>query len=416
MGEPVFTSKEETAFLEVDNTKHIRFNFNPDFILGPNQDMIPGVIAHEAYHLVLDHFREIADKATFPDTKRLVKAQEIIVNDIIENIYHMPLPEDFWRGKDVLGQDCSQYTSKQIYDLLEDENDQQESPSGSGGQGEGESQDPHQHGCGGTHGDGDSEQQQNAQDLQDAFDNLLQDAADKEGKSKEELMNDALNDHSGGFSLNGPGGETDGNLSRERLNWKHLLAKINPKIMSSGSPKRRTQNNWMKPNRRMISIYPNAILPTVEPVTSSDDGDGDTIPTFVIALDLSGSIPDHLITTLQGLLEDIPEDLIKAYPCTWSSTLVPFDPKTRKVCVRSGTRLSLVCDYVKKIQAETKTDPYVMVITDGQVGSKSYWQENGKNPGNTWYWMAIDNSSMGDCRNAADSPDLVYNVKDFRVA
>jgi predicted metal-dependent peptidase len=402
MGEPIFTHDEPTAFLELDDNKEIRFNFNPEFILDTDIEIVSAVIAHESYHLVLDHFQELVDKVIFPNTKTLVIAQEIIVNDTIENIYHMTLPDFVYRGLQTLGEDCSQYTSKQVYDkLLEDQDENQDQ---NGGQGKDE------HGCGGLHNsDGISDEDaKTAKGIQDAFNDLIDDIAKSEGKTPDEVKNDLLNDHGGGFSIGNLQGDRDGALSRERLNWKHLLAQINPKIMDSGSPKRRTESNWMKPNRRMVAIYPKVIVPVSQPKEKSSDNDnGDMIPSFVIALDLSGSIPLTLVDTLQGFLEDIPSDLINAFPCTWSSHLVPFDPETRKICRRDGTSISRVSRYVNEVKSETGRDPYVLVITDGQIYGDF------TRPGKQWYWMAINANSVSQCQKHADKPEYVYNIEDF---
>lgn len=427
MGEPVFSDKDATAFLELDDNKQIRFNCNPDFVVNTDVDQVAAVIAHESYHLVLEHYKELQDKATFPQTETLVKAQEIIVNDIIENIYHMKMPDWALRGLEILGQDCSQYTSKQVYDMLvqegegqgegDDDQDQkgdgQAGGQGSGGDGDQDGQEE-KHGCGGLHGgdssDGSSSGAPTAQEMQQAFEDLVDQAAAQEGVSSEDLKNDLQNDHSGGFSLSGPVGGADGSLSRERMNWKHLLAKINPKIMDSGKPKRRTRNNWLKPNRRMNAVYPQIILPVIEPIANPNDDDGNTIPSFVIALDLSGSIPRDLVDTLQGLLEDIPSDLINAYPCTWSSELLPYDEVSRRVVRSGGTHIQLVVNYVNQIIKDTDSEPYVLVITDGEIYGDY------QRPGNDWYFMAVNDRSMYQCvQQAKGDKEKVYNVKDFKV-
>jgi predicted metal-dependent peptidase len=191
------------------------------------------------------------------------------------------------------------------------------------------------------------------------------------------------------------------------MNWNRLLAKINPKVLEAGK-KTKIKYDWTKQNRKMVSVYPRAIVPKVKTKDPKPSDKGDSIPVLVIALDLSGSIPRSLVGMLQGLLEDIPEKLIKAYPCTWGTQLYPYVPGGQ--LGNGGTDIQNVVKYVKQIKQETNTDPYVLVITDGE-----FWEAY-ERPGRDWYFMAINDSSYrGYCSRHAGDEDHLYHVKDFKM-
>jgi predicted metal-dependent peptidase len=449
MGEPVFDPTQKTAYVTFDEDKcRVRFCFNPEFLMELDDVTLAAVIAHEAHHVILRHLNEMQDRAIFPKQDLLVKAQEVVINDTIEGTYQLQLPDFVMRGMDIVGKDCSPYTSKQVYDMLDQKQEEEEKSedqpgNGSGAPGEpsdgasGEdatpgsgdassagtdesdgskatpgnpspgdttSDDPGHHGCGGV---------QVPEGMEDAFNQAINDAiqevAQETGKTVEEVI-DTLTQSVGGFSLSGATGMTEGSLSQERMNWRHLLAKINPKVLDSGAKRRKSKNNWTKPNRRMASVYPRVILPVSERIEPKKDDKGDTLPTLVIALDLSGSIPRTLVKTLQGMLNDIPKDLIRSFPCTWSTSLVVYNEKTKGVCKSYGTQINLVSRYVDKVKAETGTDPYVLVITDGDFHN-SYTR-----PGQDWYFMSVDDRSMPRCRNHARGDDHLFNIRDFRIA
>lgn len=381
MGQPVFDEDHETAYITFDNEGKVRFCFNPDFIMSLDVDMLAAVISHEAYHLALYHLEEMKDKVTFPHQHDLTVAQECVINDTIENVHGMKMPDFVYRGMDVIQEDCSQYSSKQVYDKLPHE----EHPPGEGG-------------CGGIH-----ISEEDLDKYHKEIEEIIKDAAKQSGKSVDEFMKDIRNSATGGYA-----GTMQGNMSTARMNWRRLLANINPKVMTAGGRKK-TKNNWLKNNRRMISVYPKVIMPSQEVHDPIGDDIGDDLPTLVIALDLSGSIPMSLVDTLRGLLNDIPTNLMRAYPCTWSSNLIPYDPNVGRVCYQACTNISLVVKYVNKIQRETGVDPYVLVITDGD-----YWLGHEK-PGKDWFYMAVNKLSISKCRRHAADDDHVYLVNDFMV-
>jgi len=198
------------------------------------------------------------------------------------------------------------------------------------------------------------------------------------------------------------------------VHWVDLLAKINPKIKSSGKPKR-VKDSWHAPNRRLMSVYPQVILPTRQRPESGAGDKGNAVPSFIIALDMSPSIPTELLGDLAAFASSIPEKLIKAYPITWSSTYRVFDPENPHVIVRRElTFVTSVKNYADKIAQETGTRPYVLVITDGFFNDASsipvdealsHWWFMGVKPG--------DDATIKAYVDNRTSHERVFNLRDF---
>lgn len=475
MGMPVFSTDLPTAWVTYDlDGDRVVFSFNPDFLMTLTDEQCAAVIAHECHHIALDHLDEITDKA-YTNHSALINAQECIINDTLVTVHSMDLIDGVLRGPDLINTDCTPLSTRQAYDLFNQQDEEQDQDQDQDGekeqdkdqnsgdssdsgqstpqepdsqddsqeQGKGdqdqdgkgqEDEDSDQGGSGGKGQDADGEGDQAGQSgnpahghgcggvivpegfedaMKTAMDDFMEKAAQDQGKSRQEMEAELSN--SSAPSFNAGGAMTDptlANMSNERMNWRNLLAKINPKVKEAGRPRAKVRNNWTKPNRRMVSVYPQVVLPVSERVNPKKADKGDELPVFVIALDLSGSIDKTLVRMLQGLLEDIPEKLIKAYPCTWSDTCVPFE--NRRVVRSNGTNIDSVVTYVKKIQQETGEDPYVLVITDGEY----YCPTN--LPGKKWFYMGVNDASVRTIKKGyggikfVEAGEEVYNVRDFR--
>jgi hypothetical protein len=232
---------------------------------------------------------------------------------------------------------------------------------------------------------------------------------------------EGMNINSSGWSIGSVDNSTDF-LSQPNANldlkWADLLARINPKIKSAGRPKQR--ESWHAPRRKMIGSYPEIILPTYR---RKDDPEnkGDSVPMFILALDMSYSIPEYLIKKLASLADSIPSDIIKPHPITWSSDILFFDTDTRRIVKRSGTNIDKVYEYADKIEKETKTKPYVLVITDGdcQFGGHDVTlpgRMDRKRVEERWFWMATEPQKIHLIRRNFGSytrDENIYSIADF---
>lgn len=395
LGEPIFSVSNSTAWVTYDcYRRDITFAFNPNFIINLTDEEVAAVIAHEMHHVILHHLEELRDKKLFPDKNILVKAQECVINDTLENIYALSLPQDALRGPETVGFDCSPYSSKQVYDMLKKNQESQEeleAPSG----------------CSGI-----VIEDKAIYDFQKSFERIVQKVADDTNQTPEEVL-EGVTPGGTSFSFGDVSKSAmRSDMSTERVNWQELLAKVNPKVLDSGIKKENRKTNWTKNNRRMGSVYPNVILPVTEPQKPKGDDKGESLPTFIIALDLSYSIPRELVKDLQNLLEDIPSNLIRAFPCTWSDDLVVYD-ENKEVCKSYGTNIRLVVDYAKQIKQETSVYPYVLVITDGHFFDhlpNLISQELIKK----WFIMAIETKDFDKCADQVGDENT-YFLKDFKI-
>jgi predicted metal-dependent peptidase len=202
-------------------------------------------------------------------------------------------------------------------------------------------------------------------------------------------------------------------LSGVNMNWVELLKIINPQLKTSGRAK--FKDSWHAPRRKMIHSYPQIVLPTRKRLDDPNEKKGDSLPTFVLALDMSGSIPERLLTTLASLAESVPHDKIKAFPITWSDNYKIFDTdRPREICRRGGTRISAVNEYAEKIRKEEGVDPYVLVITDG-----GFYMDNNMDRdkvSDKWYWMAIESGDMRQLKSVTrgwTDDEKIFDLKDF---
>jgi hypothetical protein len=293
---------------------------------------------------------------------------------------------------------------------------------------ENDSSDTHedQHMCGGI-----EISEEDIQDFKDALSDAINSAMkDIAADSVPNYVTDAIEaiSHEEGMSINASDwsiGAVDKStefLSQSGsdldLNWKALLARINPKINSAGRP--RQKESWHAPRRKMIASYPEVILPTYRRMDDPENK-GDSVPVFILALDMSYSIPEYLIQKLASLADSIPKDIIRPYPVTWSNDVLPFDTETRRIVRRSGTNIDNVYEYAQKLEKETKTKPYVLVITDGDCNFGGHdsmlpSRMDRKLVADRWFWMATEPKKLSLIRKnfgGYSAPDKIYSIADF---
>lgn len=404
MGLPIANPDIPTARVVWDEmSKRISFEMSPDFTATLDDESMAAAMAHETYHVLLDHLKEVRDRNQYPQAKVLQIAHECIINDGLQGNVGVSLPHGFWSGVEKFQQDFSYFSTKQAYDfILNQEQDNSgdgdseadgEEGDGSGGQSssDGSSSDSSESGSG-TQGCGGFEfKDMNPDDLknfQDAVKKIFKAVVDDVGVDN---MPDELADMAEEVLGSAAGRGTHSTMfhapdrtANMELDWAEILTIINPRINSRG--KTMPKETWRRVPRRLTSIYPEVILP--ERKTQLDDPfrKGKEIPTFVVALDLSYSIPRELVNTLMKLVESVPTDIISPRAVTWSDDVEEYDERKR-IVRPGGTHIDNVYRYAKKVAEEIGSDPYVLVITDGQCNfgnhvNKDYLQER-------WFWCAI---------------------------
>lgn len=468
LGHPEKTEEIPTAYVSYDKASdRVSFFLNPHYIRDLTDSQIGAVIAHETYHVLLQHLSEVADDASYPDRATLIEAHECIINDGLEDNVGLRLPDGCIYGTERHDQDFSWFTTRQGYDFLQkdkddpEETDDSESDNGesdgeSSGSGSGSSSDQTdgQNESGGGTGDSDSSADESEagedgsggestegdkadgegaaggqpfhcsgpkvdpEDV-DAFNRaakkMIQDTLDDLTDPLPTDLSDALSDFDQkSFGL-GDGGEvfvakTDG----MNLNWKSLLAVINPKVNSAG--RNVPKANWGRIPRKLVSAYPTVVLPTREVNTPDPNKDGRDLPTLVVALDLSQSIPRHLVNDLVGLVDQVPTEHIISHPVTWAGSVVPWDPD-RRMTASGGTYIDKLYTYVKNLSKEIGKDPYVLVITDGECSFEQ--GVDSKLLKEKWFWAGIRPNDVYEItrkfvqRGHADK-NHVYKLDDFK--
>lgn len=467
-------------------TKAIEFEINPELIDGISDENVAFVIAHEAYHVLLSHLGEVVMHDDYPDRKNLVTAHECIVNDNILHKLGLDKPEMSLIFGEQYGTDFSNFSTKEAYDYLtqnqdksndnndENKNDNSNSEKGdssnnSSGSGNSESNDDSKSeggessdsnsknepddsskgSDGGSNGSADNSDSSGRPSgscggiiIPEGFENefnksvgdSLKSAID-EMKAKgdhvpdefmdwaDQIADDSGVDVVGNYGIgNNNGSMFIGQTDDMNLDWKQILAKVNPNIMTSGGSK--YKDDWSQPRRRMINSYPQIILPTRRKIKEADDNGGD-VPTFILALDMSYSIPASLIAGLANLADSVPDKFIKVMPVTWSDYVLPFDTKTRAIVQRSGTNVDGVYAYSQKVAKEIKKQPYVFVITDGECRfNNNYSYSRDKITADPevikkfWSWGAITDRHKNTIKSYMGQyidHDSVFDVNSFLV-
>lgn len=273
------------------------------------------------------------------------------------------------------------------------------------------------------------------QDFMNAVADTLRDAVSDAKNANESIDGDLLTvlddfgadtgvDITGGYGIgSNTGSMFVGQMDDMNLDWKTLVAEINPDIMSAGGgPK--YKDSWRAPRRTMMSVYPKVILPKSVRETGSDEN-GSDVPTFILALDMSYSIPTRLIAGLANLADTVPEKFVKVMPVTWADYVKDFDTNKKDIVPRGGTNIDAVWEYSQKVKKKIGKEPYVFVITDGGCSFGDYsYSRSGRSQANAnvvqkyWYWGAIDAQSVNSIKhnmNREVDKRKVYKVEDFLV-
>lgn len=463
MGRPHDNPNIPTACVKWDAyNKRISFEMNSEFTSTLSDEAMAAAMAHETYHVLLNHLHEVRDRKAYPRNQVLVIAHECIINDGLKANVGVELPDGFWSGVKSFEQDFSYFSTKQAYDFIvdklqeqEEENKSQEGEEGSSGQGQaggGQASSGQGNSSGGGQGDktedssdetpsdgsgnGDEKGEDDGQpqgcggfdiqdmdpqdiaDFQKAVQSIMQDVVDQVGEENlpDDLADMAAEVLGDGFGRGGTKKTmfySASPLDNLELNWAEILTIINPRVLSKGKPK--PKENWQRVPRRLTAVYPEVILPDRRMKLDDPNGRGKELPTFVIALDLSGSIPRTLVNTLMKLVDSIPVRLISPRPITWSDGVQEYDER-KLVVGAGGTEIDAVYRYANEVAKEIGSDPYVLVITDGQCAF--YRQVDTCYLKERWFWCAIQPQAIHSINanfvgRGHANPKYVYKLSDL---
>ena len=157
--------------------------------------------------------------------------------------------------------------------------------------------------------------------------------------------------------------------------WARLLRDIDPRIASAGSKRgalagRRTRATFARPSRKFAWAYPRMVLPSR--IASTPEDEGDSLPTIILAVDQSGSIPASAVEDSMALVATVPRHAARFIVCRWSDHLDEIeDPRPGApvpVFWKGGSTLfHLVVEFAERVKRERTggRDPYVITVTDG---------------------------------------------------
>lgn len=397
MGRPIIDRNEYAARVRLakDATSPLDFDiaYNPDYFEDKSDEETAAIFAHEALHILYGHFTEHRRVIRFPDSKRLMFAQELIVNDTLSAIgIDMPADEAHY-GQDHVGFNTSGWTTEALYDYLEQEDvdtpDSIADPNGEpqDGEGEGESMP-----CGGGQG---QDGQQDMSFLEQLTQSRMKHSSAPQGLKHILNLQDSTVEKE---SAAGAGEEFAELLKFARQNkvsvqWAELIRHVDPDMFKNGGLYGNMRTSWHTAPRKMASLQQHGIRVPTRVSRKSNERQGTLKPYIVLALDFSGSIPESTQDKLAALANSIP-DAIDVDACTFSTEYVPFDYKAEDNKVASGgTDFSAVEGFVRQCMVKNNRKDYpkaVIVLTDGQAGfDKNTLKPTDDQIAQNWWWVNV---------------------------
>lgn len=385
---------------------------NEEFLSDKTDAEVGAVLAHEAFHIIKSHLNELGMEeynATLQLRKKALLAHECITNDnVVNEGFDLPdlrlrskktgeLKGGLYFGPDVVDRSVAYYTTKEVMDLIEDDNEAfQNLPD-------------------------DAEQEhyvilsdEEMKELQDIMEKNIRHAVfegkiDPDDVNSDELKT-ILKVHQVSKKAGTTASKSQAAFTKKGLSlkWMQYLLRIDPTAFRDGGSMGEFVTNWATPRKKLIHMYPKVNLPVYKS-RFVNKNKGGLKPHIVLALDFSGSIPPEMTTVMGNLARAIP-DTIEVHCCTFSTEYVPFDHKidgTQPVA-SGGTDFSAIQKYIDTL--DLKKQPSVVVITDGEAsfGSRKPTQEA---LDHKWNWLMIDRGNQVYDRSV--KPETVNFLQDY---
>lgn len=366
LGYPKLSEELPTAGVAWDaEKKKIIFIFNPHFVEKLNDIEFCFVVSHECIHLLNSHIFLLYDEMErmkknqksikdMQDWRRKMNiAMDCVGNDSLINLYDLPKVFDgtdkdkikIYYGKPTIGAECHDMTAQEVYYLLPDEITSPQP--GAGGDVEN-----HEFWDSFFNDDGSINK-----DFVDSVKQFIQNntqnssLSDAEAEKLEEMrkkMKDCSDNYASqaGNAAVGLKRPIDG-LSRETLNWNKILYQFVDTL--------KPEDIWTKPNRKLIPLYPEIILP------SWKDKEKEKI---FCAIDSSASISQEALSLFVSVLRNTPKRF-EIHAISFDTKCYPYDILSGdKPRGGGGTNFGIIEDY---IQENFKKYPKaVFVLTDGE--------------------------------------------------
>lgn len=455
MGSPEIDYDCHTAYVTLNPSAPSGFSFrvNPDFVASCSTVELAGVLAHETMHVLLNHLTMVEN---FSDANKLNIATDCIINDYLTDA-GFTLVDGVMRGENIVGFNCALSEVYDVYHAIKDDVSNDEANNNSSDEATNADTDSNADADADADADAndnfETENASGSEDVSshdsnsDAKDSSENSSEGKDANSNEsnspsacgfaeravKALEDALNDGYNADDLtsqitraasaavgdlmpedlkedkgaaktdpsSGPGTgfqseaeyAKDNNLS---LKWVELLKEINPDFLKKKgkfTPKRRV--SYHAPRRKIAAYYPQIILPNYRTLPDPEEKKGDFLPTLVLALDTSSSIPRHLVQTMTSLASSIPADAIHVKCCTFSTRYVEYDiTSSSNKIANGGTCFSAVERFIQEtvITEDGKYPSAVVVLTDGEAYFDGI-KPTSDQLQNNWLWLDVKEHS-----------------------
>jgi len=332
--------------------------FNPDFCEGLENVELAAVLTHEAFHFALAHQKRAAHLQNQRDRFFFSLAADAVINDLIQASFpEMKLPAAPVTGLSLVGQDTSQMSAEQVFQLLRQRVQEQGIA---------------------------LEQKLIALEPLDEHwvwdpevGSPIDDGSPPDRFSPSPDETEPLDSPDSTPHLPCAGLWTEQTSALVRGLGHGLAAKdpcwgtVAAGLDRPAQPAPRCRKNlarflhdsldagatyetlWTVPNRKLMAAYPRVILPTYQ-----------TKPRFdlLMAIDASGSVPQHFISAALAFAQKhIPRTRIKLI--SFDTAWYECDPKAGTVKGGGGTRAQAVEDYI--LQRAPRYPHHVFLFTDG---------------------------------------------------
>lgn len=437
IGRPQWTSAVLTAAVALDhaNSKmpnavvneddyNFMFIFNPEFAEGLDTETMAFVLAHETMHIILNHLKLVSnflDKDRYEvlrqksetgtlsrdELKETIKMQQVaakfniaadcVINDFLAQM-GMSVMDKACRGEHFIGEDAAFLTVTDVYERLPDNPQSQDGDDD--GEGNGQSMDGDGRGTGAVDDHGWMFDPNFADKVADAIDKLNEDIEKKNGLPqdlKDKRDEEAGKDTQAKQQLNKSmrAGSEEGNMRAFQeqaglsMAWVKLLKEVDPDMFKEPGIAPPPAPAWHKRPRKLgATAFRDVNLPVYKKDTKREKRSNEK-PAIVMALDYSGSIGPHDADRFATLARSIPQERIKLFCCSFTTTYRKFDLDNPHGGGSGGTSFDAITSFIEnevKSELGGKYPKAVLVITDGEASlSPHNWPTEAE--AESWFWL-----------------------------
>lgn len=387
LGYPEISKDISTAAVAWDqHKKRVKFLFNDKFQESLSDEEFRFVLSHEAVHLLNNHILLLKDKIDWMKSSKVENEQinkfchkyniaaDCVVNDSLTVLYgfnkirteNTPESGKIIYGQDYVGMSCHDMAVMDVFNMIEDEKVF------------GKESNLDSHDWSSFFESNGSLKKEFVDQIKEFISRNSQNSnlSDKEASVLESIKNNlkkipGFSDRAGNTS-NGNYRPIDG-LTKVGIAWNKFFFQL---------VERKTQETiWNKPNRKLISSYPEILSPSLQNEEKED---------IFIAIDSSGSIDYNALSLFVSVVKNIPKSFnIKAI--SFDTQCYEWDHKGgEQPRGGGGTNFGIIEDYLQGLKKYPKA---VFVLTDG------YGSEVSPQYDKRWCFVLYGGACKDYCKN-----------------